>query len=205
MNPVHDAVPWLIVLVVLAAAGCGKAASDGAQPAAGSSTLSLPVEEGTPGDATSPPAATPGTTGLFVIERSKNANVIHYDARLTPDGGLDPDEPVVAYWIMAAEDGHRENLTWLEKKKAYGFSVERNAASGGFRVALVAVPDRQVTVKMAGKTVRAEMTIDGRRAVIERIYINASDGFTGPKVHYYELFGKDPDTGEKRYEKIVPD
>jgi hypothetical protein len=26
---------------------------------------------------------------LFIIERSKTANVVHYDARLTADGNLD--------------------------------------------------------------------------------------------------------------------
>ena len=41
---------------------------------------------------------------LFVIERSKNANVVQYDARLTADGVLDPKEPVKVYWILLAED-----------------------------------------------------------------------------------------------------
>ena len=42
---------------------------------------------------------------------------MHYEARLTADGKLDPKEPVIAYWVMRAEDGHREELTWMEKKK----------------------------------------------------------------------------------------
>src|SRR5689334_9122752 len=44
-----------------------------------------------------------GPFGLFVIERSKNANVIHYDAHVAKDGSLVASEPVVAYWIMKAE------------------------------------------------------------------------------------------------------
>ena len=42
---------------------------------------------------------------LFVIERSMNKNVVHYDAVVTPDGRLNPRQPIVAYWVMAAEDG----------------------------------------------------------------------------------------------------
>ena len=48
---------------------------------------------------------------LFVIEKSTNANVVHYDARIMPDGELDPRQPVEAYWVMAAEDGRKENLS----------------------------------------------------------------------------------------------
>jgi len=73
------------------------------------------------GPALLPAAAQAKTQPLFIIERSKNANVVHYDARLDADGRLDPKEPVVAYWIMLAEDGRRENLNWIEKRKAYGF------------------------------------------------------------------------------------
>jgi hypothetical protein len=47
------------------------------------------------------------TSPLFIVERSKNANVVHYDARLTADGKLDPKEPVTAYWVLLAEDGRR--------------------------------------------------------------------------------------------------
>lgn len=41
---------------------------------------------------------------LFVLERSTNANVIHYDAKITSDGTTDPKEPVIAYWVMSAEE-----------------------------------------------------------------------------------------------------
>jgi len=46
----------------------------------------------------SPAPAQTKTSPLFIIERNKNANVVHYDARLTADGKLDPKEPVIAYW-----------------------------------------------------------------------------------------------------------
>jgi hypothetical protein len=36
------------------------------------------------------------------------------------------------------------------------------------------------------------------------MYIKASDGRTGPKVQYIELYGKDLKTGEKCSQKIVP-
>ena len=144
------------------------------------------------------------TQSLFIIERSKNANVVHYDARLTADGKLDPKEPVIAYWVMRAEDGQREELNWMEKEKGYGFEIKPDPSVNGYKMTLMALPQQQITVKKAGDAIRAEMVIGGRSAVLEKVYINASDGLTGPKVHYIMLYGKDLKTGGKRSQKIVP-
>ena len=151
-----------------------------------------------------PAAAQTKTSPLFIIERSKNANVVHYDARLTADGKLDPKEPVIAYWVLLAEDGRREKLGWIEKKKAYGFTIKPDPSVNGYKMTLVAAPEQQITVKKEKDAVRAEAVIDGRPAVLEKMYINASDGLTGPKVHFIEVYGKDLQTGEKRREKMVP-
>ena len=151
-----------------------------------------------------PAAAQIKTSPLFTIERSKNANVVHYDAQLTANGKLDPKEPVIAYWIMLAKDGHREKLTWTEKKKAYGFTIKPDPSVNGYKMTLVAVPGRQITVKQEKDAVIAEGIINGRPAVLEKMYINASDGLMGPKVHYIEVYGKDLQTGEQRREEMVP-
>ena len=151
-----------------------------------------------------PAAAQIKTSPLFIIERSKNANVVHYDARLTADGKLDPKEPVIAYWVRLAKDGRREELSWIEKKKAYGFTIKPDRSVKGYEMTLVAAPERQITVKKDKDAVRAEVVIAGRPSVLEKMYINASDGLTGPKVQYIELYGKDLQTGGKRYQKIVP-
>ena len=151
-----------------------------------------------------PAAAQMKTSPLFIIERSKNANVVHYDARLTADGKLDPREPVIAYWVLSAEDGRREELSWIEKKKAYGVDIKPDPSVKGYKLTLGAAPQQQITVRKEGAAVRAEGIIDGRPAVLEKMYIKASDGLTGPKVEYIELYGKDLQTGKKRYQKIVP-
>ena len=120
-----------------------------------------------------------------------------------PTANLDPNEPVIAYWVLLAEDGRREELNWIEKKKAYGFHIKPDPSVNGYKMTVVAVPQGQITVKKDGDAIRAELVIDGRPAVLEKIYINATDGLLGPKVHYIELYGKDLKTGEKRYQKIV--
>ena len=151
-----------------------------------------------------PAAAQIKTSSLFIIERSKNANVVHYDARLTDDGKLDPKEPVIAYWALLAGDGRREELNWIEKKLAYGFTVKPDPSVYGYKMTLVAAPEKQIAVKKEKDAVHAEAVINGRPSVLEKLYINASDGLTGPKVHYIEVYGKDLQTGEARREKMVP-
>ena len=33
------------------------------------------------------------------------------------------NQPIDVYWLMLAENGRREELTWMERKMAYGFEV----------------------------------------------------------------------------------
>ena len=37
---------------------------------------------------------------LFRIERSKNANILQYDAQIGPDGKLNKKEPVIVYCVL---------------------------------------------------------------------------------------------------------
>ncbi len=145
------------------------------------------------------------TPRLFIIERSKNANIVAYDARLTEEGELDAEEPVEAYWILDAEGGQREELSWLQKKMAYGFETKPASSGEGSVMKMVPLPKRELRVRKVDGKVRAELEIDGRPAVLEKIYVDSDARLTGPKVNYVELFGRDLETGEKRYEKIVPD
>ena len=188
---------WLALLALLVAASCAKPTD---------SSTATDVGESPDNPTPSVPAASQASTQpLFVMARSTNTNVVHYDAQLTANGDLDPEEPVIAYWIMLAEDGHREDLTWLEKQKAYGFTVAPDPAVNGYTLTIAAVPERKMTVTKAGGRVRAELVIDGHEATVERIYIDATSGLFGPKVQYVELSGKDLETGQERTEKILPE
>ena len=141
---------------------------------------------------------------LFVIERSTNANVVHYDANIGADGQLDPRQPISAYWVMAAVDGHREELTSLEKSRAYGFTVEPSQDSNSYRLRLVAQRRRDIAIVRQGDAIRAEAVIDGHRACLKRLYVNTHKVLAIPMVKYIELFGTDLATGESVSEKVLP-
>jgi hypothetical protein len=86
---------------------------------------------------------------------------------------------------------------------AYGFDIEPDPEVKGYKMTMVAVPQQSIRVKKEGNTVRCEVIIDGRPAVLEKMFINATDGLTGPQVHYIEIHGTDLQTAEKRSEKIM--
>jgi len=148
------------------------------------------------------PGPRPGAVPLLVIERSTNANVVHYAAGLTGEGALDPAEPVLVYWVLLAEDGRRKKLNWLEKKKAYG--VKLKPAGDGYTMTLAAAPWMPLAVRRAGGMVRLEAPINGRPAVMEKMFIQSRSGLLGPKVEYIDLYGKDLATGEPCRERILP-
>ena len=180
---------WFAVPALLAAAGC-------AQDRIGRPVGSAQIQA-------APGYARASTQPLFIIERSKNANTVHYDARLTADGELDSTEPVIVYWVLRAEDGRRKELNWIEKTMGYGFEIKPSPSAGGYEMTMVAAPQRPIIVKKEGNAVRAELVIDGHLAIVEKMYINASGGDSWPQVHSIELYGTDVQTAEKRFERIL--
>jgi len=192
--------PWFIALAVTAALLVGGCLPRRGPRYAGPA-VTPPASAKKPHAGAQVSGARPGRP-LLVIERSTNANVVHYAAGLTGDGALDPAEPVLVYWVLLAEDGRRKKLNWLEKKKAYG--VKLKPAADGYTMTLAAAPWMPLAVKRAGGVVRLEAPINGRPAVMEKMFIQSRSGLLGPKVEYIDLYGKDLATGEPCRERIRP-
>ncbi|MDF2692104.1 MAG: hypothetical protein K0S65_487 [Labilithrix sp.] len=146
--------------------------------------------------------AAPTYQGLFRIERSKNANIVQYDAVLASRDKLDPKEPVVAYWVLHAEDGRREGLTSLDRR-AYGFKV-RAEPNDRWLLYLNASRDRSIRVlRWQGRWV-AQIVIGGRSAVLERMYVSSDESALIPRVRWIDLFGTDMETGKPLTERLKP-
>ena len=142
---------------------------------------------------------------LFHIERNKNANIVVYDAMVLPNGDLpEKDKKAIeVYWLKLAEDGEHKGLKWIEKKMAYGIKIKERE---GNRLVLEMVADigRLITMEAVDGVYQAFVDIDGRPAVMEKVFIFATEGGGLPTVEYIELFGKDVETGEEAYEKFLP-
>lgn len=141
---------------------------------------------------------------LFHIERSKNANIVQYDAQVATDGKLFKKAPVVGYWIRLNEQGQRQELSWLQRTFAYGFKTKLDKSRETAEIHMKADVGQVVKIVRDGGKYRAAVTIDGASSYFEKMYIDATRKGMSIDVHYVELFGEDMTTGEARYEKLVP-
>ena len=139
---------------------------------------------------------------LFTLARSTNANVVKYAVRTVKDGHLDAAHPVEAYWLMLAEDGRREELTWTERQLAYGFSVSDSSPSGCV-LHLAACAERELRVRAFDDGYRAELKIAKQPAALQRIFVQTEPHALLPSVRYVELSGTSPG-GQRITERILP-
>jgi len=149
-------------------------------------------------------AETSSRQHLFHIERSKNANIVQYDAQVEPDGTLKKRKPVVVYWIRLAEQGQEKKLSWIQRVFAYGFKAKPDSEAGTVELDMVVDFDRPITVVRDGDRYRATMQIDRSLSYLDRFYVNATRKGWSVKVHYVEAFGEEMETGEPSYEKFFP-
>jgi len=146
----------------------------------------------------------PARDPLFHIERNKNANIVQYDAQLDQDDKLHGKEPVVAYWIRLANEGEIKQLTWIQKKFAYGFKIKLNRKDNSAKLDLAARIGRSMVVKRNGKDYRAVADINGVESFIDRIFIQASGRGIFTRVEYIEFYGSAVANQKAQYERFVP-
>ena len=156
---------------------------------------------------------------LFIIERSKNQNIVVYEAnRMVGDRKrLDSKNPLQVYWLdidpeyvkAARRKGKmhdREELGSIEKRMAYGFSSEGISGNPSvYRIKLVAFPQREITLYLDSQgRAYALMEISGVQSQLKSVYIHSEERrFALPKVKYIDLEGLDA-KGNMIKERIVP-
>lgn len=141
---------------------------------------------------------------LFHIERTMNANKLYYEANLTAEGKIDPEQPVKAYWIMWAKDPSgktTEGMNLIERTKVYGFNISPDKSGKHFNMTLKPFKERLIKVYLQEGKARAEMIIDGRPSYFTKMHI-FSKGNSKPDS--IKLYGTDVEFGTKTYELFVP-
>jgi hypothetical protein len=147
-------------------------------------------------------ASAQSTVEIFHIERSKNKNVVRYDARIGKDGQLDPREPVVSYWLEPS--GKRRPMEAFDRTFFYGFSVRKDKSGNFWHFKIAAAKDRPMKLYLKEGQPRAEGRVGGVAAFLTKFYVKFAVGTTLPKVEYVDLIGVDAKTGEPKRERFVP-
>jgi hypothetical protein len=140
---------------------------------------------------------------LFRIERSKNRNVVQYNACLLQNNKLSDENPVEAYWVLA--NGQKEELNIAESKQAYGIEHKEKLGENKFQILLAALKDRNIIVQEMKGNYKAVVQINGESSILERVYVESEERTVGlPKVHYIDLLGRSLRTNRPIKERITP-
>jgi hypothetical protein len=141
------------------------------------------------------------TREIFRIERSKNANIVRYDARITKDGQLDPKEPVVAY--RQRPDGSTYPIKTIDLL-FYGFKVKLDKSGTFWHLSIAAAKGRQMKLYLVDGKPRAEGHIAGVQAYLKKFYVKFKQDTIIPGVDWVDLYGTEVKTGRAVHERVVP-
>ena len=137
---------------------------------------------------------------LFVIQRSKNTNEVQYQLHVNDSCQIVSDKPVGAFWHLREVSSEKtEPLTDLEHM-AYGVTNQQVAENRvSFDLGVLdhfrALDQRRITATVrydpdsATCIPSVQTTINGQRAALERIYVQADERLVRPQVRYIDVVG----------------
>lgn len=149
------------------------------------------------------PSPPPHADRLFYLQRNHNSNTIVYDVNYSK-GVLDTDDPVHVYWIRYQEKGQKEELSFIQRKFAYGIKA-RKIGDKEYELSIVAYKNMKLYLKFCGDgRFRVFTLINKRYSVLTKIYLEIRKGGSpwSPKVDYADITGIDPETKQTVTERI---
>jgi hypothetical protein len=157
-----------------------------------------------------PAAGGPTPESVLRIDRNKNRNQVHYGVRVDEACRPVGDSPLYNYWLRLEDPTPATQPLKFYQQAAYGFQSQTVREDGRVEARLRALPDRLLTVRTAMVdgvcTASAWLLIDGREALVEKVFVFADEGFFLPTVRYIEIYGRvDSNGGHAVYEKITVD
>jgi hypothetical protein len=144
----------------------------GGMLAAGLLARVAPVDAAPPADAAS----------LFFVSKSENKNQVAYEVRIDASCRPVGEAPVFAYWRMLEQGATRTEPLLPLETPACGVArqeiAERSASGGTVRIALRALPDREILVRSSageeGCVATATTRIHGTRARLFNVHARIS-------------------------------
>jgi len=147
---------------------------------------------------------------LFVIQRSKNANEVHYHLRVDDRCHLASGAPVSAVWKLLEDSPEKTESLSTFDQMAYGIE-DQTVADNWVSFSLKALEQKRIkasatpTPQTGTCAPIAHTDINGQVAILERIYVQTEEKFPKPKVVYIDLFGKSVDASHTPVtERITP-
>lgn len=143
---------------------------------------------------------------LFYLQRDPNTNTVIYTLNVK-DGEVDDNNPINAHWIRYAEGGERSDLSFIQRKFAYGVNHTKTGERE-YDIRLQAYKDLAISVKYDSthKQYKAFTEVKDREIILERIFVRIDGGsYFKPNIQYIEVLGYDPRTKAKISHRFSPD
>ena len=143
---------------------------------------------------------------LFYLQRDPNTNTVIYTLNIN-DGEIDEDSPVKAHWIRYAEDGQRSDLSFIQRRMAYGVH-HKKINENEYDIRIQAYKDLPIRIKYSASTKKyqAYTKIENQEILLKRIFVRISGGsLFNPDVEYIEVSGIDPQSKSKKSHRFLPD
>ncbi|MFA9389545.1 MAG: DUF4833 domain-containing protein [Prolixibacteraceae bacterium] len=144
---------------------------------------------------------------LFYIQRSFNKNTIAYELNLDHENKIIYGDPIHPYWIRYEDEGERKELSYIERKFAYGIKIEQqNKQDSSYQIALVSYPiNMELKKSIEDNTMKVYITVNGKLIELKMIYFKTEGGtFWKPNIKYIDIFGFDVKTKLEISERILP-
>jgi phosphatidylglycerophosphate synthase len=141
----------------------------------------------------------------FYVQRTPNTNTIMYELNLK-GGQLNEDNPVHVYWIRYAEGGKTQELSYIQRKFAYGLKTTK---IGDEKYKLLFAAYDKIPfylMKSTSGIFHTYVELDGKMVVLKRLYIRIDPGgtFWAPNVKYVEFKGTEVASGKEVIKRINP-
>ncbi len=141
---------------------------------------------------------------LFIIERSKNGNLVVYRSVVLPSGKLNPAGPFIGEWWTNGwtAQPYKEDLGFFEKKMAYGWTFSKDEKEDDvYWVSLVSLPQRKIRLAVDG----CRVEINGVQCRLWKLFVHTTEGWGTPTVNYVDLYGFElRDPTKQQVERIKP-
>jgi hypothetical protein len=144
---------------------------------------------------------------LFYFQRSHNKNTVVYELNTLPDGNINTDKPVNAYWIRYEERGQRAELSFIQRR-AFGISCNCiDKEKGSYLLHFNNFKKKDIyLIKTVSNVYRAMTSINGEIAQLDHLYIKSENNALGfpLAIKYVEIYGTTLNDKLKVSERIIP-
>jgi hypothetical protein len=138
------------------------------------------------------PVPTGNDKQLFYLQRTPNTNTIVYELNYK-NGSIDRERPVAVFWIRYQEKGQREELSFIQRKFAYGVKAKMISPEL-YELSIVSYKNRKLYLRQgADKKFYVYTDINQRSAVLTSIFIKINGGSPwSPNIEWVEITGIEP-------------